>query len=87
LKIDVSFVRNMHARDTLRLVKAIVALGHSLSITLMAEGVETETQLEQLRNLGCEKAQGYLFGAAVSAEDTQSYRRSATSISGEEEPA
>ncbi len=88
LKIDVSFVRNMHSEaSTLRPVKAIVALGHSLSMTLMAEGVETESQLEQLRSLGCERAQGYLFGAAVSADDTTSYRPSATSISGEEEPA
>mgnify|MGYP000283041300 CR=1 FL=1 len=43
------------------LVKAIIALGHCLKLQVLAEGVETHQQLEKLRELGCDFAQGYLF--------------------------
>jgi len=44
------------------IVRAIIMLGHSLSILVVAEGVETEAQLASLRNEGCDEVQGYLFG-------------------------
>jgi EAL domain-containing protein (putative c-di-GMP-specific phosphodiesterase class I) len=87
LKIDVPFVRGMNETPgTLRLVKAILGLGHSLGMDVIAEGVETEEQLEQLRQLGCDKAQGYLFSAAVSAGDSEAYQTPASGPLDQEEP-
>jgi EAL domain-containing protein (putative c-di-GMP-specific phosphodiesterase class I) len=87
LKIDVPFVRGMNETPgTLRLVKAILGLGHSLGMDVIAEGVETEEQLEQLRQLGCDKAQGYLFSAAVTAGDSEAYQTPASLAPDQEEP-
>ena len=87
LKIDVPFVRGLNETPgTLRLVSAIVALGHSLGMNLMAEGVETEEQLKQLRQLGCDKAQGYLFSAAVPANDSEDYQTLTAGPPEQEEP-
>jgi diguanylate cyclase (GGDEF)-like protein/PAS domain S-box-containing protein len=63
LKIDRSFIERMHAgsNDT-ALVRTIIALGKLLSLRTIAEGVESVPQHEQLRELGCDSAQGYLFG-------------------------
>ena len=49
---------------------AIVSLAKGLKLDLIAEGVETDPQLEYLRDLGCESIQGYLFGKAEGAERT-----------------
>lgn len=63
VKIDRSFVRELTARHEVAvLVRAIVALSHDLGLTVTAEGVETEAQAEMLIALGCDRAQGYLFG-------------------------
>ena len=64
VKIDRSFVGRLgtSAGDT-AIVSAIVSLAHALGIDAIAEGVEHEAQAERLRELGCELAQGYLFGA------------------------
>lgn len=87
LKIDVPYVRGLNENPgTLRLVRTIVALGHSLGMNLMAEGVETEMQLEQLRQIGCDRAQGYLFSAAVSADDSEGYQTLASGVSEQEDP-
>ncbi len=63
IKIDRSFVSGLglEADDT-SIVEAVVRLGHSLGLTVVAEGVETPLQLNGLRQLACDKAQGYLFG-------------------------
>jgi EAL domain-containing protein (putative c-di-GMP-specific phosphodiesterase class I) len=47
---------------------AVVALAHGLGLEVVAEGVETDAQLERLRELGCDEMQGYLFSRPVSAE-------------------
>jgi diguanylate cyclase (GGDEF)-like protein/PAS domain S-box-containing protein len=66
LKIDRSFVNEMTASaDGLALVSTIINLGHSLNIKIVAEGVETEEQLQLLRLLKCDEMQGFLFSKPV----------------------
>ena len=70
LKIDQSFVRRLGgAAESQALIRAIVELAHGLGLRTVAEGVETEDQWRQLRELGCDCAQGYLTGKPQSAED------------------
>ncbi|OIR06070.1 phytochrome-like protein cph2 [mine drainage metagenome] len=70
LKIDKSFVRNMveDPEDT-AIVKAIIQLGHTLQLTVIAEGVETDAQLSLLKSLGCDQIQGYLISRPLAAEE------------------
>ncbi|WP_445168839.1 sensor domain-containing phosphodiesterase [Mycolicibacterium sp. Dal123E01] len=68
LKIDASFVMAMHEhRQSRKIVAAVVGLGHSLGLAVVAEGVETAEQADLLRGMGCKLAQGYLFGRPTSA--------------------
>ncbi len=55
-------------REAWAFAKAILALGRSLGLTVVAEGIETDEQLRMLRRLGCELGQGYLLGRPASAE-------------------
>jgi diguanylate cyclase (GGDEF)-like protein len=69
LKIDRSFIRRMGAQgENLEIVRTILTLAHSLGMTVVAEGVETAEQLRQLKDLGCEYAQGYLFSRPVDGD-------------------
>jgi EAL domain-containing protein (putative c-di-GMP-specific phosphodiesterase class I) len=62
LKIDQSFVRGIGTPEgDTRIVKAIVALAHSLDLTVVAEGVETRAQLDFLKKLNCDLVQGYFY--------------------------
>lgn len=66
LKIDRSFVKDLPSNhNSAELVKAIVSLGRSLGMGLVAEGVETEDQARLLASLGCDLAQGFLLGRPV----------------------
>ena len=65
IKIDRSFVQDMGANaDSQAIVKAIIGLGASLGITITAEGIESVSDLERLRQEGCDEGQGYLFSKA-----------------------
>jgi EAL domain-containing protein (putative c-di-GMP-specific phosphodiesterase class I) len=69
LKIDRAFVVDMiSGAGGLTLVSVIVNLAHALKLKVVAEGVETEAQLRQLRLLHCDEMQGYLFGKPVPVE-------------------
>lgn len=62
LKFDRSFISCLgNNGENLEIVEAITALAHKLGMDVIAEGVETTAQLEQLYNIGCEQIQGYLF--------------------------
>jgi EAL domain-containing protein (putative c-di-GMP-specific phosphodiesterase class I) len=64
VKIDQSFIKGMtHDEDDDAIVAALVGLAHALGMLAIAEGVETGAQLERLKALGCDMAQGFHFGA------------------------
>lgn len=70
LKIDQSFVRDLpHNVQDAAIARAILALGHSMELSVIAEGVETAEQADFLREMGCEQAQGYHFGKPVPAKE------------------
>jgi diguanylate cyclase (GGDEF)-like protein/PAS domain S-box-containing protein len=72
VKIDRSFVNGLpEDRDDAAITQAVIAMAHSLGLEVVAEGVETQAQLEFLQRLGCDQAQGYFMGRPVSAEQLQ----------------
>jgi EAL domain-containing protein (putative c-di-GMP-specific phosphodiesterase class I) len=71
LKIDQSFVSDITTdEDDSAIVMAIIAMGKSLQLRVVAEGVETKGQLTFLREQGCDGMQGYLFNRPVAADET-----------------
>ena len=65
IKIDQSFVRDLAANpDAQAIVRSIISLGKGLGVTITAEGVETEAEVNCLRNEGCHEGQGFLFSRA-----------------------
>ncbi|MBK7003649.1 MAG: EAL domain-containing protein [Rhodoferax sp.] len=74
LKIDRSFVhQSIENRKDAYLVEAIINMAHSINLQVIAEGVETEAQLELLRELGCDYLQGFLLGKPVAAEQFEQH--------------
>lgn len=74
LKIDQSFVENLHTdKGDAAIASAIVILGHNLGLTVIAEGVENEQQLEILRRYKCNEAQGYYFCKPLSRIDFEQW--------------
>ncbi|KRB32696.1 MULTISPECIES: putative bifunctional diguanylate cyclase/phosphodiesterase [Mesorhizobium] len=71
IKIDRSFIGDMANHDTAAIVRTVIGLGTELGIVVTAEGVETEMQLDMLRENGCVEAQGYLIGVPSKASDIQ----------------
>ena len=70
LKIDQSFIRGLGRDDTAtEITAAVISLGQKLSLKVVAEGVETQLQLDKLRELGCDEIQGYLFSEPISEEN------------------
>ncbi|ADG17530.1 diguanylate cyclase/phosphodiesterase with MHYT sensor [Paraburkholderia atlantica] len=78
LKIDRFFTHGLDANGAAgsAIVSAIIALAHSLEMDVVAEGVETQSQLDKLRSMMCDEMQGYLLGKPVSAEDFGAMLRS-----------
>ena len=74
LKIDRSFVTRMsQADENLQIVKTIVTLAGNLGMEVIAEGVETEDQLDLLKGLNCQYAQGYLFSEPLDTTDAEMF--------------
>jgi predicted signal transduction protein with EAL and GGDEF domain len=78
IKIDRSFVTELATReDSMAIVRAVTGLGKSLGIVTTAEGVETDTQFDLLRQEGCTQAQGYLFSPPRPAAEVETMLRKA----------
>lgn len=69
LKISRSFIEGLPARDDQRVVQAVVALGHSLDLSVIADGVDTREQLELVQQLGCDEVQGSFLGRPLQAKE------------------
>jgi diguanylate cyclase (GGDEF)-like protein/PAS domain S-box-containing protein len=71
IKVDRSFVQGAASgnRESIAIIRAVVAMADSLEMSTTAEGVETEAELEMVRKLGCRKIQGYFFGRPMVAAD------------------
>jgi EAL domain-containing protein (putative c-di-GMP-specific phosphodiesterase class I) len=92
LKIDRSFVREIRAGEGLLgdgrrshegvIAQAIIQLGHALNLKVIAEGVETEPQLQFLRRYGCDEVQGFFFGEPLPPEGYGRLLESAASRKG-----
>jgi EAL domain-containing protein (putative c-di-GMP-specific phosphodiesterase class I) len=83
LKIDQSFIRNLDPSLDVQsgngaIVQAIVTLARQLGLRVVAEGVETDAELEVLRRLGCDFVQGYLFSRPMSVEQCDQFLRSSS---------
>ena len=71
IKVDRSFVQGaaQGSRESLAIIRAVVAMAQSLDMTTTAEGTETIEEVEMIRELGCDKIQGYYFGRPMEAAD------------------
>jgi diguanylate cyclase (GGDEF)-like protein/PAS domain S-box-containing protein len=78
IKIDQSFVKSNGKSARPVLLRTIVAMGHDLGMEVVAEGAESEADALELYQLGCEYAQGFHFGQAVSADDASKMLRRQT---------
>ncbi len=86
LKIDRSFVRYIEENmEDVAIVNAIIAMAHSLDQNVIVEGLETEEQLAIMRRLNCNEMQGYLFSAAVPAEELTEMLRDGRRLRGIED--
>jgi predicted signal transduction protein with EAL and GGDEF domain len=79
IKVDRSFVKRLGAeggaQDDATIVRSIIDLGHSLGLTVVAEGVESQATLDRLRTFGCDRAQGWHLSPALPALDVTSWLR------------
>jgi EAL domain-containing protein (putative c-di-GMP-specific phosphodiesterase class I) len=74
LKIDQSFTAGLpENRESLAITQAIVHMGHSLGLNILAEGIETEDQESQLRSMACNAGQGYLYAKPLSPDDVKAF--------------
>jgi len=73
LKIDQAFVRDLDEENGEAIVAAIIALGHNLRIPIVAEGVETERQVDLLKGLGCDVFQGYYYARPQPVEQIDTF--------------
>ncbi len=74
LKLDMSFVRKLETNPYVqKIVETIIKMCHDMEIKVIAEGVETETQLKLLQDYSCDYVQGYLYSKPLSEEELEAY--------------
>ena len=84
LKMDMAFVRNIeHSEKDFRLVEVVLDIARYLNLSVVAEGVETQRQLEMLRGAGCDVVQGYYFSRPLPPEEFEALIRKEISITRE----
>jgi len=73
IKVDRSFVQGAAQgnRESLAIIRAVVAMAESLGVTTTAEGVETESELDVVKNLGCNKIQGFYYGRPMPSAEAR----------------
>ncbi len=69
LKLDMKFLSSIYTEKGAKIIKAVVDMANMLEIPMLAEGVETEEQVNFLRNVGCKYVQGYYFSKPIPVED------------------
>jgi EAL domain-containing protein (putative c-di-GMP-specific phosphodiesterase class I) len=70
VKIDRSFIRHLpESHSDAQITSAVIALGHSLGLTVVAEGAEMQAQIDFLREEGCDEVQGYFYSRPIPAGD------------------
>ena len=81
IKVDRTFVQGaaQGANESLAIINAVVAMAKNMNMTTTAEGVETAEEAELIRNLGCDKIQGFYFGRPMSKEEARKLFRSSSS--------
>jgi diguanylate cyclase (GGDEF)-like protein len=77
LKMDRSFLREGSSPEAQSLATAVVGLGNTLALEVVAEGIEEPEQADTLRAMGCELGQGFLFARPMGAEDSEAFVRGA----------
>jgi EAL domain-containing protein (putative c-di-GMP-specific phosphodiesterase class I) len=76
LKIDQSFIRGIGIKkSSLNVIKSMITLAHDLGLEIVAEGIETPSQLEELKKIGCDLAQGYLLSLPLSVDSAETFLR------------
>lgn len=74
LKMDRRFFREIESdAKAVDIVSSVVAMGHALQLSVVAEGVDSESQLDRLREMLCDQVQGFVYAPAVSAEEARSF--------------
>ncbi|MBR3395224.1 MAG: EAL domain-containing protein, partial [Firmicutes bacterium] len=75
LKLDMNFIRNMHRKESKnnRIIELMIDIARYLEVPVVAEGVETQDQIDLLRSMGCHIVQGYYFSKPVSAEEFEGF--------------
>ena len=77
IKLDMNFIRNMHLKESEsrnnRIVELMIDIAHYLGVPVVAEGVETQDQVELLRRMGCHIVQGYYFSKPVTAKEFEKF--------------
>ncbi|SDH39310.1 PAS domain S-box-containing protein/diguanylate cyclase (GGDEF) domain-containing protein [Paraburkholderia phenazinium] len=89
VKIDRSFIRDVpDSESDAQIASAVIALGHSLGLEVVAEGAETQAHIDFLRNEGCDEVQGYFFSRPIPASDMTAFlsRRSDRGLAEEQDP-
>ena len=74
LKIDRAFIRDLDGgKENSAIVEAILSVAKTVGLNVVAEGIEEEEQLQVLKDLGCEKGQGYYFSKPTLASECESF--------------
>jgi diguanylate cyclase (GGDEF)-like protein len=73
IKIDKSFIADAHDKSGLAILRSIVSLAHELKLAVVAEGLESDSEVALLREMACEYGQGYVFGQAMRASDVAAF--------------